>query len=106
MVTIAHISDPHVGSPCFVPNLMNRVIVELNELEADVVVCTGDLTNEGLPAGVQELGGLPGADQGARPDEPRDAGDLLEVLIESGVTSSSTATSTFPTSGGWKPSTS
>src|SRR2546430_120094 len=26
---------------------MNRVIVELNELEPDVVVCTGDLTNEG-----------------------------------------------------------
>ena len=32
MVTIAHISDPHVGSPYFVPNLMNRVIKELNEL--------------------------------------------------------------------------
>ncbi len=47
MVTIAHISDPHVGSPYFVPNLMNRVIVELNELAPDVVVCTGDLTNEG-----------------------------------------------------------
>ena len=47
MVRIAHISDPHVGSPYFVPNLMNRVIVEINELEPDVVVCTGDLTNEG-----------------------------------------------------------
>jgi 3',5'-cyclic-AMP phosphodiesterase len=47
VVTIAHISDPHVGSPMFVPNLMNRVIVELNEMEPDVVVCTGDLTNEG-----------------------------------------------------------
>jgi Icc protein len=47
MVTIAHISDPHVGSPFFVPNLMNRVIVELNELEPDAVICTGDLTNEG-----------------------------------------------------------
>ena len=47
MVTIAHISDPHVGSPYFVPNLMNRVIVELNELAPDLVVCTGDLTNEG-----------------------------------------------------------
>ncbi|HXF36214.1 MAG TPA: metallophosphoesterase [Actinomycetota bacterium] len=47
MVTIAHISDPHVGSPYFVPNLMNRVIVELNELRPDAVVCTGDLTNEG-----------------------------------------------------------
>ena len=47
MVTIAHISDPHVGSPYFVPNLMNRVIVELNELEPDVVICSGDLTNKG-----------------------------------------------------------
>jgi len=47
VVTIAHISDLHVGSPFFVPNLMNRVIVELNELSPDVVVCTGDLTNEG-----------------------------------------------------------
>jgi Icc protein len=47
VVTIAHISDPHVGSPYFVPNLMNRVIVELNELEPDAVICSGDLTNEG-----------------------------------------------------------
>jgi len=47
VVTIAHISDPHVGSPYFVPNLMNRVIVEINELEPDVVVCTGDFTNFG-----------------------------------------------------------
>jgi 3',5'-cyclic AMP phosphodiesterase CpdA len=47
VVTIAHISDPHVGSPYFVPNLMNRVIVEVNELQPDVVICTGDLTNEG-----------------------------------------------------------
>jgi 3',5'-cyclic AMP phosphodiesterase CpdA len=47
VVTIAHISDPHVGSPYFVPNLMNRVIAELNELAPDLIVCTGDLTNEG-----------------------------------------------------------
>jgi len=47
VVRIAHISDPHVGSPYFVPNLMNRVIEELNEMRPDVVVCTGDLTNEG-----------------------------------------------------------
>ena len=45
--TIAHISDPHVGSPFFVPNLMNRVIVELNEMEPDAVVCSGDLTTDG-----------------------------------------------------------
>ena len=47
MVTIAHISDPHLGSPYFVPNLMNRVIVELNELAPDAVVVSGDLTTEG-----------------------------------------------------------
>jgi 3',5'-cyclic AMP phosphodiesterase CpdA len=48
VVTIAHISDPHVGSPFFVPNLMNRVIKELNEeIRPDVVICSGDLTNEG-----------------------------------------------------------
>ena len=48
MVTIAHISDPHVGSPYFVPNLMNRVIAELNELHPDAVICSGDLTTEGF----------------------------------------------------------
>jgi 3',5'-cyclic-AMP phosphodiesterase len=47
VATIAHISDPHVGSPYFVPNLMNRVIVEINELEPDAVVVTGDFTNFG-----------------------------------------------------------
>ena len=48
MVTIAHISDPHVGSPHFVPNLMHRVITELNELKPDVVVVSGDLTADGF----------------------------------------------------------
>jgi Icc protein len=47
VVTIAHISDPHLGSPYFVPNLMNRVIIELNELAPDAVVVSGDLTTEG-----------------------------------------------------------
>src|SRR5687767_15710191 len=47
VVTIAHISDPHVGSPFFVPNLMNRVIAELNELRPDAVVVSGDLTADG-----------------------------------------------------------
>ena len=48
MVTIAQISDPHVGSPHFVPNLMNRLLVEIEELDPDAVLCTGDITNEGL----------------------------------------------------------
>jgi Icc protein len=41
---IAHISDLHCGSQHFVPNLMERAIMEINELEPDVVVCSGDLT--------------------------------------------------------------
>ena len=48
MATIAHISDTHVGSPHFVPNLLNRVIGELNELKPDLVIHTGDITNEGF----------------------------------------------------------
>lgn len=45
---IAHISDMHAGSQYFVPNLMDRAVVELNELRPNVVVVTGDLTNEGF----------------------------------------------------------
>ena len=45
--TIAHISDIHAGSQYFVPNLMDRAVIELNELGPDIVVVTGDLTNQG-----------------------------------------------------------
>ncbi|HEY7197937.1 MAG TPA: metallophosphoesterase [Gaiellaceae bacterium] len=48
MYRIAHISDLHCGSPHFVPNLMERAITEINELEAEIVVCTGDLTTFGF----------------------------------------------------------
>lgn len=47
-VIVAHISDFHIGSYHFVANLMNRTILELNELEPDIVVVTGDMTNEGF----------------------------------------------------------
>jgi Icc protein len=47
-LTMAHISDLHAGSPYFVPSLMDRVVVELNELEPDIVLCTGDLTEMGF----------------------------------------------------------
>ena len=47
VVTIAHISDPHVGSPHFVPNLLHRVIEEINELQPDAVICSGYLTTDG-----------------------------------------------------------
>jgi 3',5'-cyclic-AMP phosphodiesterase len=45
---LAHISDLHAGSPYFVPSLMDRTVVEINELAPDVVVCTGDLTEMGF----------------------------------------------------------
>ena len=37
-LTIAHISDLHAGSPYFVPSLRDRVVIELNELQPDVVL--------------------------------------------------------------------
>lgn len=45
---IAHISDLHCGSGYFIPSLAMRVVDELNELEPDVVVITGDLTDMGF----------------------------------------------------------
>jgi len=47
-VTIAQMSDVHCGSPHFVPSLLERAISEVNELEPDVVVVSGDLTNDGF----------------------------------------------------------
>jgi 3',5'-cyclic-AMP phosphodiesterase len=47
-MTMAHISDIHIGSNHFVSNLLNRAIVEINELKPDVVMVSGDLTNEGF----------------------------------------------------------
>ena len=48
MFLIAHISDLHCGSPYFVPDLMERAIMEINELQAEIVVCSGDLTAYGF----------------------------------------------------------
>ena len=45
--TIAHLSDLHTGSQYFVPNLLDRTLVEVNDLAPDIVVVTGDLTNMG-----------------------------------------------------------
>lgn len=44
---IAHLSDLHTGSQYFVSNLLDRALVEVNDLAPDVVVVTGDLTNMG-----------------------------------------------------------
>ena len=44
---IAHLSDLHLGSQYFVPNLLDRTLVEVNDLHPDIVVVTGDLTDMG-----------------------------------------------------------
>jgi 3',5'-cyclic AMP phosphodiesterase CpdA len=46
--TIAQISDLHCGEAHFVPNLLERAITEVNDLEPDVVICSGDLTTFGF----------------------------------------------------------
>jgi 3',5'-cyclic AMP phosphodiesterase CpdA len=48
MLTIAHISDLHCGGLHFVPNLLERAISEINDLDPDLVICSGDLTSFGL----------------------------------------------------------
>ena len=46
--TIAQISDVHCGGPYFVANLMERAITEVNDLDPDIVICSGDLTTFGF----------------------------------------------------------
>jgi 3',5'-cyclic AMP phosphodiesterase CpdA len=46
--TIAHLSDIHCGDAHFVPDLMERAIADINELEPDLVICSGDLTTFGF----------------------------------------------------------
>src|SRR3989337_799732 len=45
---IAQISDLHCGGPYFEASLLERAIGEVNELEPDMVVCSGDLTTFGF----------------------------------------------------------
>ena len=46
--TIAQISDIHCGGPDFVPALMERAVNEINDLDPDVVIVSGDLTTFGF----------------------------------------------------------
>jgi 3',5'-cyclic-AMP phosphodiesterase len=46
--SIAHISDLHCGGPHFVPTLLERAISEINDMQPDLVVCSGDLTTFGF----------------------------------------------------------
>jgi Icc protein len=45
--TIAQISDLHFGTPQFSPDLLVKVITEVNDLQPDLVVVSGDLTLNG-----------------------------------------------------------
>jgi len=47
-VLIVQISDIHVGEVHFVPSLLTRAIDEINELNPDIVLITGDLTANGF----------------------------------------------------------
>jgi len=44
---IVHISDIHVAEQHFLPDLLERVIIDINEIEPEIVVVTGDLTENG-----------------------------------------------------------
>ncbi len=44
---IVQLSDLHVGSQ-FQPEVFETIVKEVNELNPDVIIITGDLTNEGL----------------------------------------------------------
>ena len=46
-LTICQISDIHCGSPYFIPDLLERSILEINDLAPAAVVVSGDLTNAG-----------------------------------------------------------
>src|SRR3954466_11947601 len=46
--TLAQRSDLHCGQQFFLPDLLERAIVEINDLKPDVVVCSGDLTSHGF----------------------------------------------------------
>src|SRR4029453_4292831 len=46
--TIVQISDLHCGTQFFLPNLLERAITEVNDLQPDIVICSGDLTTFGF----------------------------------------------------------
>src|SRR5438270_12020371 len=46
--TLVQLSDLHCGTQFFLPNLLERAITEVNELQADAVIVSGDLTTHGF----------------------------------------------------------
>ena len=48
MFRIVQLSDLHCGTQFFLPQHLERAIAEVNELEPDIVVISGDLTSNGF----------------------------------------------------------
>ena len=46
--TIVQLSDLHCGTQFFLPNLLERAITEVNDLQPEIVICSGDLTTFGF----------------------------------------------------------
>jgi len=47
VVKIIHLSDIHITSPYFVPEMYDQLVGEVNDIKPDIVIITGDLTNDG-----------------------------------------------------------
>ena len=47
MTIIAHISDLHIGNSIFNENVYNDVVNQINELNPDMIILTGDITDKG-----------------------------------------------------------
>ena len=56
-LTICQISDIHCGNAYFIPELLDRTIIEINRANPTVVVVAGDLT-DALPGGVRTSRGV------------------------------------------------
>ncbi len=54
MTLIVHISDLHISNSAFDEQVFNEAIVEINNLEPDMVILTGDITENGYYAEFQQ----------------------------------------------------
>ena len=59
-LTICQISDIHCGSPYFVPDLLERSILEINDMNPTAVVVSGDLTDAGYRQEFEQSAGYVG----------------------------------------------
>lgn len=55
---IIHISDLHIGETKENPEILDKLIKEVNNANPEVVFITGDLTNEGLAKEYEEVSGI------------------------------------------------